>query len=354
MLDFEDLYTELGEQLNEDITDSTALANLKRWINMGYKDFWDESDWSWKQKTGYFQTVDVYNTGTVSVTNGNKTVTGTGTTWTSAMVGRFFRVEGTEDWYEIIAVGSTTSLTLRQNYLQATASSKDYKIYKKYYYLHPDVDELIDIYVDPYPRKLTMIPAREAPNVFYGWQAGDPTKYIKYDNDRSETTYNTGTVSGTIDTKTLTGSGTSWLDNVFPGDKITIGNYTYFVLSVESDTSLTLHINLMVAVAALTTYTAKRSNLIAVEFNAAPKTYNRNIRFTYYQKSYDMQNDNDIPECPEKYLPIILEKAKAYGFGHGDDSREVQAETKYDFKVLKTKIKEKNRKSQPRRMTWMK
>src|ERR1700746_923306 len=48
--------------------------------------------WSWRVKFGQFIAPDAYSTGTVSVTNNLTTVTGSGTVWTSAMVGRQFRV----------------------------------------------------------------------------------------------------------------------------------------------------------------------------------------------------------------------------------------------------------------------
>lgn len=50
-----------------------------------------------------------YTTGTITSTVGSRTVTGSGTTWTSAMAGRWINIAGR--WYEI-SVASTTSITL--------------------------------------------------------------------------------------------------------------------------------------------------------------------------------------------------------------------------------------------------
>ncbi|MBT9131503.1 MAG: hypothetical protein DDT41_01809 [candidate division WS2 bacterium] len=51
-----------------------------------------------------------YSVGTIAVIAGATTVAGTGTVWTSAMVGRSIRIGG---WfYEITAVASTTALTI--------------------------------------------------------------------------------------------------------------------------------------------------------------------------------------------------------------------------------------------------
>lgn len=55
---------------------------------------------------------DVYSTGTVTINNGDTTVVGSGTTFTSAMVGRYIFLDGL--WYEITAFVSTTNLTITQ------------------------------------------------------------------------------------------------------------------------------------------------------------------------------------------------------------------------------------------------
>lgn len=66
-----------------------------------------------------------YTTGTVDiVTNGSILVTGSGTSWTAAMVGRYIRIthsntaasSGDGLWYEITSVPSSTTLTLARPY----------------------------------------------------------------------------------------------------------------------------------------------------------------------------------------------------------------------------------------------
>lgn len=70
---------------------------------------------------------DDYTTGNVAAaTNADLTVTGTGTTWTNAMEGRFIRIRGTNgdgQWYEIETFVSTTSITLAREYQGDTFSS---------------------------------------------------------------------------------------------------------------------------------------------------------------------------------------------------------------------------------------
>jgi len=76
-------------------------------------------------------TVADYSDGTVAVTENSATVTGTSTTFTANMVGRWFQVTtNTADsyWYRITSYTSATVITLESNYEGATGSSLSYKI----------------------------------------------------------------------------------------------------------------------------------------------------------------------------------------------------------------------------------
>lgn len=69
-----------------------------------------------------------YTTGSVSVTNGSTTITGSGTNWDSSMVDKAFRLNGGNKFYRISAFVSTTQLTLANSYGEATASGQSYTI----------------------------------------------------------------------------------------------------------------------------------------------------------------------------------------------------------------------------------
>tara|TARA_Y100000310_G_scaffold260707_2_gene269788 strand:- start:5736 stop:6614 length:879 start_codon:yes stop_codon:yes gene_type:complete len=70
-------------------------------------------------------TVADYSTGTITSTAGSRTITGSGTTFTSAMAGRWIKVVGR--WYEIQTFVSTTSLTLYKAAI-ATSSGATYNL----------------------------------------------------------------------------------------------------------------------------------------------------------------------------------------------------------------------------------
>lgn len=69
---------------------------------------------------------NAYTTGTIAVNSGGTTVTGSGTAWTSAMVGQYIFIQMV--LYQISAVGSTTSLTLADAYFGSSVSGITYAI----------------------------------------------------------------------------------------------------------------------------------------------------------------------------------------------------------------------------------
>ena len=72
---------------------------------------------------------DVYTGGNVAVTSGSAVVTGTATTFTAAMVGRYFKLDsGDGMWYKIQTFTSTTSITLENVYEGSSATGQTYKI----------------------------------------------------------------------------------------------------------------------------------------------------------------------------------------------------------------------------------
>lgn len=86
-------------------------------------------------KNGFIQkyrgsTNSNYTTGTISVTNGDATVTGSGTAWntsTNAEVGEYINLPDGK-WYKIISIASDTSLEIEVDYQGPTASGQDYTI----------------------------------------------------------------------------------------------------------------------------------------------------------------------------------------------------------------------------------
>jgi hypothetical protein len=76
-----------------------------------------------------------YRAGTVTVTNGSKTVTGVGTLFTTAVnAGDAFalvdaNLNPTGAWYEVESVTNNTTLVLKQSYAGSTGSNKQYCVF---------------------------------------------------------------------------------------------------------------------------------------------------------------------------------------------------------------------------------
>lgn len=104
--------------------------------------------WSWLVKYNQFIAPNVYNTGTVSVTNGLTTVTGSGTTWTAAMVGRQFRVGLSAPIYTIAQFNNSTSLQLDLPFGGPTSAGTGYSIYQCYFTPPADFHQFITLW-DP-------------------------------------------------------------------------------------------------------------------------------------------------------------------------------------------------------------
>lgn len=94
-----------------------------------------------------------YTTGLVSVTNGSTGVTGSSTAWTNAVVvGDLFALSLAGPFYEVVAIGSDTSITLDRAYAGSTQSNQSYVILRlslsrqSTAFLANRVQELLDNY----------------------------------------------------------------------------------------------------------------------------------------------------------------------------------------------------------------
>lgn len=103
----------------------------RRWIRDKYRQLCETYLWSFKLAQGQFGTNTAYTTGTITMTSASATVTGSGTTFTSAMVGRQLKVRNFV--YTITAYSSSTSITIDRVWLNATSSANTYSIVNAYF-----------------------------------------------------------------------------------------------------------------------------------------------------------------------------------------------------------------------------
>lgn len=125
--------------VNPDIPPNLA----QRFINNCYRRIIDRRDWKATFTEGVISSPGITSPGgTVSVTNGSNTVTGTGTNWTSVLVNQQFRISGNFPVRTITAVNSTTSLTLDLPWADQSIAATSYYIIQIYFDLGTGVKRL--------------------------------------------------------------------------------------------------------------------------------------------------------------------------------------------------------------------
>ena len=104
----------------------------RRMVRNAYRRIMERRRWASLYSHNQFLIPAAYSAGTVSVTNGSPGVVGTGTAWTSALVGQQFYFGSGAPIYTVISVGSSTILTLDLPFGGATGSGLNYQIFQAY------------------------------------------------------------------------------------------------------------------------------------------------------------------------------------------------------------------------------
>ncbi len=151
---------QLRRQILRDIPANADLGDMFAIINDAQEEFQLSKPWNFYQKKSTITLITPYNTGTVTVTEDSTTVTGSGTTWTSAMTGRQIKFEAQSAVYDVTYV-STTELTLDRNYTEDTEAGKDYSIYQSIYDLPTDFNRMIHLQNARTSQFLDSVPLRD-------------------------------------------------------------------------------------------------------------------------------------------------------------------------------------------------
>ena len=148
LTDFSDLYTDLMNRVRADTTVTATSNQAKRYINIALHDmhlgFGEKFPWAERQ--AILVTQDDYTTGTVTITQGSTTLTGSGTAWATnnafsvnnARVGGKVVINGGTEVYTVSAVGGNTSITLTSRFTQSDVSGGSYVYFEDEYALASD------------------------------------------------------------------------------------------------------------------------------------------------------------------------------------------------------------------------
>ena len=180
-LTFSTLQTEVYDQTGMDSTDSATQTRVSRWLNLVQQDICARWPWNYLRSRESIVTVPDYKTGTVSVSSGGTAVTGIGTTFTTTQGnGQYYlQFAGANDWYQVTAQISGTSLTIATPYQPlANAVGVTYTLRQFFYSLSSACDRICDVKNWNTPLKLDELfprdvdfaqPNPQSTNVSYGF-----------------------------------------------------------------------------------------------------------------------------------------------------------------------------------------
>lgn len=333
-----ELITRVADDGNVNSSITSVYNRLVREVNRVCQEIWEGRAWSFRWRNYRIVTDVDYTTGTVTATNASRTITGSGTAFSSSHVGWHiqFPADSVGNWYKVRAYTSATQLELDVAFQGTTGSSKSYILRHFDYVLPTEPWDFGSLVVTADNRPVTILDPMSLDIVGpVPLTSGYPSAVSIYGSDSVPTTYTTGTLSGTINTNTLTGVGTSWLANVYPGDLITIGSYAYTIRSVDSDTGITLY-NYQQVTSTTATYTITRQfgRIMRILW---PSTYNYTLDIRALRKYAPLVNTSDTNEILYRFPNALILKTAALELKQQNDNRSQLLEKDAEIALLRAR-----------------
>jgi hypothetical protein len=263
-------------------------------------------------------TVALYATGTVTVTNGSATVTGSGTTFTSAMVGRYFHVAGDTDRYLISAFVSATEITLSTVYGGTGGAGQSYNIglaytmSKSQYRIPLNVGHIASAFI------------RSTGNPLFGAHpyvqdyidpddqaSGEPTE-MRIVGHTSKALYSVSTCTVTEGSATVNFNASVTLDNYFVGKDFRVAgdlrHYTIESVNIGGD-SLVLTEAYLGDDGTDVSYEIEPAGTPEVRFEQFPVGAEYTVDYRYLIRHPWLISDNEMPLFPPSLYPLVYHKA---------------------------------------------
>lgn len=145
---FSDLYTDLLQRVRVSTSVSATVEQAKRYINIALHDIHLGFDYKlpWCERQTFLRTKAPYSTGTISVTNGSMSVTGTSTVWSTVNAynetpvlsqGKIL-IDGSPEVYRVASISSNTAMTLYERFIGDTDTDATYTYFEDEYTLSSD------------------------------------------------------------------------------------------------------------------------------------------------------------------------------------------------------------------------
>lgn len=168
---YSDLYTDLTNRIRAQTGSSGPQDVMKRYINSALQDIHvgAKERMPWVERQSVLITHPSYSTGTVSISQGSTTLTGSGTAWNTANVfgqtnarayGKLV-LNGGLEVYEVASVGGDTSITLASRFTQDDLSGADYVYFEDEYDLASDFLRVVDFRFFDTARQFRMLPRND-------------------------------------------------------------------------------------------------------------------------------------------------------------------------------------------------
>lgn len=148
------LQQELADRLNLDQAVNTT--RLKRWLNLSQNAIASRYPFEFEYSRAYIQTQLDKTAGTVAVTNGGTSVTGTSTAFAAGDKRSFIQLEGDTNWYEVTVVAAQV-LTITPAFAGTSLTVGTYTLRKVYYDLPADLAKVITARQSNTPAKLVQL-----------------------------------------------------------------------------------------------------------------------------------------------------------------------------------------------------
>lgn len=275
------------------------------------------ADWWFLRKVGQVSGADEIAGGTVSLTKGSRTVTGSGTSFSSAINGRMLVTGGKAQRIATSGYSSSTSATLETEWEHDSVSGASFSIVKDRIALPRWIDpkKVVKVALKGYG-DLTGISSNDM-DIKYSARSslGDPRRYAF--TDRIRTNYSTGTVSGTVGAYTVNGSSTAWTSSSLEqGDILRIGSDAYTIKSVDGDTSITVY-EAITSTFSASTYEADLDRFY-IEVYPMPQSI-KNFAVLATQAHPPLERDSDTLMFPDDFVDLVTKGVYIKALKHNQD-----------------------------------
>lgn len=165
------------------------------WIRWSFREIIEKRKWSWSIKRSQIVLPGLTSNGTVTVTNGSNVVVGSGTTFTSSLIGQQFRIGNLTPIYDIIAVADATHLTISDQWQAGTTVNTGYRIYLAYIIVPTDFHAWVSVWDANFSWQLWTTIKQDALNIYDAQRASQGTPYVIADYDYTTLALGGGTIT---------------------------------------------------------------------------------------------------------------------------------------------------------------